>query len=323
VQRYAASHATNLMTSSVALPNEEMKGRVIGREGRNIRALEAATGVSILIDDTPEAIVISGFDPVRREIARLALEQLITDGRIHPARIEEVVASLQENMEETVRRAGEEAVYAAGLREVDPELIRKIGRLKFRTSYSQNVLQHSMEVANLMGVMAGELNLDVSLAKRIGLFHDIGKALDHEVKGTHVEIGVEICKRYKVRPEVVHCIAAHHEDTPPETPEAFIVAAADALSGARPGARRESLEAYIKRLTELEDVARAFAGVQKVYAISAGREVRVFVDADAVDDLAQVTLAKDIAKKIEASLAYPGVIKVNVIRERRVVETAK
>jgi ribonuclease Y len=323
VQRYAASHATNLMTSSVALPNEEMKGRVIGREGRNIRALEAATGVSILIDDTPEAIVISGFDPVRREIARLALEQLITDGRIHPARIEEVVASLQENMEETVRRAGEEAVYAAGLREVDPELIRKIGRLKFRTSYSQNVLQHSMEVANLMGVMAGELNLDVSLAKRIGLFHDIGKALDHEVEGGHAVIGADLLKRYGESAAVVNAVAAHHEEVPAESVYAVLASAADAISSARPGARSETTDIYVKRLEKLENVANSFDGVIKSYAIQAGREVRVLVEPGKIDDNGAMVMARNISKKIESDLQYPGQIRVTVIRETRCVEYAR
>jgi len=323
IQRYAASHATEMMTSTVALPNEDMKGRVIGREGRNIRALEAATGVSILIDDTPEAIVISGFDPVRREIAKMALEQLIADGRIHPARIEEVVASFQEDMEERVRRAGEEAAYAAGVREADPELIRKIGRLKYRTSYSQNVLQHSIEVAGLMGVMAGELKLDPGLAKRIGLFHDIGKALDHEVEGSHAVIGADLLKRYGESPVVVNAVAAHHEEVPAESLYAILAAAADAISSSRPGARSETSEIYIKRLEKLEAIANSFEGVSKSYAIQAGREVRVLVEPTKIDDNAAMVLARNISKKIEAELQYPGQIRVTVIRETRCVEYAR
>jgi ribonuclease Y len=323
VQRFAASHATEMMTSFVALPSDDMKGRVIGREGRNIRALEAATGVSIMIDDTPEAIVISGFDPIRREIAKQALEQLIADGRIHPARIEEVVATLKENVAETIRRAGEEATYATGVQGADPELIRKIGRLKYRTSYSQNVLQHSIEVANLMGVMAGEMGLDAGLAKRIGLFHDIGKALDHEVEGGHALIGADLLKRHGEAPMVVNAVAAHHEEVAPESLYAVLASAADAISSSRPGARSESTDFYVKRLEKLESIAAGFEGVAKSYAIQAGREVRVLVEPTKVDDNAAMVLARNISKKIESELQYPGQIRVTVIRETRCVEYAR
>jgi ribonuclease Y len=323
VQRYAASHVTEMMTSSVTLPSDDIKGRVIGREGRNIRALEAATGVSVLIDDTPEAIVISGFDPVRREIARQALEQLIADGRIHPARIEEVVNRVRENMDETVRKAGEEAVYLIGIREVDPELVRKMGRLKYRTSFSQNVLLHSMEVAQLMGVMAGELSLDVSLAKRIGLFHDIGKALDHEVEGGHAVIGADLLKRHGELQVVVNAVAAHHEEVPAESLYALLASAADAISSSRPGARSERSDIYVKRLEKLEFIASSFEGVIKCYAIQAGREVRVIVEPARVDDSAAMIMARDISKKIESDLQYPGQIRVTVIRETRCVEYAR
>jgi ribonucrease Y len=296
---------------------------VIGREGRNIRALEAATGVSILIDDTPEAIVISGFDPVRREIARQALDQLIADGRIHPARIEEVVTRIKENMDETVRKAGEEVIYLVGIQEVDPELVRKLGRLKYRTSYSQNVLQHSIEVAQLMGVMAGELLLDVSLAKRIGLFHDIGKALGHEVEGGHAVIGADLLKRHGELQVVVNAVAAHHEEVPAESLYAILASAADAISSSRPGARSERSDIYVKRLEKLEAIANGFEGVNKSYAIQAGREVRVVVEPTKVDDSGAMIMARSISKKIESDLQYPGQIRVTVMRETRCVEYAR
>jgi ribonucrease Y len=323
VQRFAASHASEMMTSTVALPSEDMKGRIIGREGRNIRALEATTGVSILIDDTPEAIVISGFDPIRREIAKLALQQLISDGRIHPARIEEVVNQFRENMDEAIRKAGEEAAFTVGVHEIDPELIRRIGRLRYRTSYSQNVMTHSMEVAQLMGVMAGEMGLDVTLAKRIGLFHDIGKALDHEVEGGHAVIGADLLKRYGELPIVVNAVAAHHEEVPAESVYAILASAADAISSARPGARSETTDIYVKRLEKLEGIANGFEGVVKSYAIQAGREVRVVVEPTKVDDSAAMVMARNISKKIESDLQYPGQIRVMVIRETRCVEYAR
>jgi ribonuclease Y len=323
IQRFAISHASEMLTSSVSLPSEDMKGRIIGREGRNIRALEAATGVNVLIDDTPEAIVISGFDPIRREIAKQALEQLVADGRIHPARIEEVVAKLQENMDETIRKAGEEAAYVVGIHDVDPELVRKIGRLKFRTSYSQNVLQHSIEVSLLMGVMAGELGLDVALAKRVGLFHDIGKALDHEVEGGHALIGADLLKRQGELPIVVNAVAAHHEEVPAESLYAILAAAADAISSSRPGARAENTDIYVKRLEKLESIATSFDGVSKSYAIQAGREVRVIVDPGKIDDNGAMVMARNISKKIESELQYPGQIRVIVLRETRCVEFAR
>jgi ribonuclease Y len=323
IQRFAISHASEMLTSSVSLPSEDMKGRIIGREGRNIRALEAATGVNVLIDDTPEAIVISGFDPIRREIAKQALEQLVADGRIHPARIEEVVAKLQENMDETIRKAGEEAAYVVGIHDVDPELVRKIGRLKFRTSYSQNVLQHSIEVSLLMGVMAGELGLDVALAKRVGLFHDIGKALDHEVEGGHALIGADLLKRQGELPIVVNAVAAHHEEVPAESLYAILAAAADAISSSRPGARAENTDIDVKRLEKLESIATSFDGVSKSYAIQAGREVRVIVDPGKIDDNGAMVMARNISKKIESELQYPGQIRVIVLRETRCVEFAR
>ncbi len=323
IQRFAISHASEMLTSPVSLPSEDMKGRIIGREERNIRALEAATGVNVLIDDTPEAIVISGFDPIRREIAKQALEQLVADGRIHPARIEEVVAKLQENMDETIRKAGEEAAYVVGIHDVDPELVRKIGRLKFRTSYSQNVLQHSIEVSLLMGVMAGELGLDVALAKRVGLFHDIGKALDHEVEGGHALIGADLLKRQGELPIVVNAVAAHHEEVPAESLYAILAAAADAISSSRPGARAENTDIYVKRLEKLESIATSFDGVSKSYAIQAGREVRVIVDPGKIDDNGAMVMARNISKKIESELQYPGQIRVIVLRETRCVEFAR
>ena len=323
VQRYAASHASEMMTSSVALPGDEMKGRIIGRDGRNIRALEAATGVNVLIDDTPEAVVISGFDPVRREIARQSLERLVADGRIHPARIEEVVAKVEENMAETIRLAGEEAAFTAGVQGIDPELLRKLGRLKFRTSYSQNVLQHSIEVAHLMGVMASELGLDPLMAKRIGLFHDIGKALDHEVEGGHAIIGADLLKRQGEPAVIVNAVAAHHEDVDSASLYAVLASAADAISSSRVGARSETSGIYVKRLEKLEQIATGFDGVDRSYAIQAGREVRVVVQPDKVDDNEAMIMARNISKKIESDLQYPGQIRVIVIRETRCVEYAK
>ncbi len=323
IHRYASEVATESTTTVVQLPSDDVKGRIIGKEGRNIVAFESATGIDVIIDDTPGAVVISGYDLVRRYVAKLALEKLVEDGRIQPARIEEVVNKVKDDVAKMMLEFGKRAVEELGITGYPPELLKIIGRLRFRTSYGQNILKHSVEMAHMARIMAEEIGADAQIVVEGCLLHDIGKALDHEVAGTHVQIGVEIAKRFKVRPEVVHCIAAHHEDIPLASAEAFIVAAADAISGSRPGARRESMEAYIKRLTELENTARSFDGVSKAYAISAGREVRVFVDAGKVDDLTQQKLAKDIAKKIEAELTYPGVIKVNVIRERRIEETAK
>jgi len=323
VQRYAASHASEMMTCSVALPSDDMKGRIIGRDGRNIRAIEAATGVNLLIDDTPEAVVISGFDSVRREIARLALEKLIMDGRIHPGRIEEVVEKTRSEIDETIREAGEEAAYQIGAQGINPELLRVLGRLKFRSSYSQNVLMHSLEVAQLMGVMAGELGLDVSLAKRIGLFHDIGKAVDHEVEGGHAIIGADILKRHGETQILINAVAAHHEEVAAESLYAVLTAAGDAISASRPGARRETTDIYIKRLEKLEEIAGSFSGIERSYAIQAGREIRVIVMPDKIDDQGAMTLARNISKKIENELQYPGQIRVIVIRETRCVEYAR
>ena len=323
VQRYASSHASELMTSSVSLPNDEMKGRIIGRDGRNIRAIEAATGVTLLIDDTPEAVVLSGFDPVRREVAKIALERLIQDGRIHPARIEEIVTKTREEMDERIRLAGEEAVFKAGIRDVDPELQRTLGRLKFRSSYSQNVLMHSIEVAQLMGVMAAELGLDVTLAKRIGLLHDIGKALDHEIEGSHALIGADFLRRVGETATVINAVAAHHEEAPGESLYAVLAIAGDAISASRPGARSETTDIYVKRLEKLEAIANGFAGVDKSYAIQAGREVRVVVQPEKVNDHDAMSLARNICKKIESELQYPGQIKVMVVRETRSVEYAR
>ena len=323
IQRCATDHAGEVAVSVVALPNEEMKGRIIGRVGRNIRALENATGVDIIIDDTPDVVTLSGFDPVRREIARISLEKLVSDGRIHPARIEEVVDKARNEIENQMKDAGEQATYEAGIFNLHPELVKLLGRLKFRTSYGQNVLQHSLEVCYLSGVLAAELGADIKIAKRAGLLHDIGKAIDHEVEGTHITIGVELARKFKESPAVIHAIEAHHGDVEAHSIEAMIVQIADAISSARPGARRASLESYVKRLESIETIANSFPGVEQSYAIQAGREIRVMVKPDMVDDDKTYFMARDIAKKLEAELEYPGQIKVCVIREVRKVEYAK
>ena len=323
IQRFAASHTSELVTSTVVLPSDDIKGRIIGREGRNIRALEAATGINILIDDTPEAVVLSGFDPVRREVAKLALENLVADGRIHPARIEEVVEKTRLEMDETIRKVGEETVYELGLQGVDPEVIATLGRLKYRRSYAQNVLRHSVEVAQLMALMAVELGLDADVAKRVGLFHDLGKAIDHEVEGGHALIGADMLRRTGESPEVVNAVAAHHEDVEAESLYAVLCSAADAISSSRVGARSETSEIYIKRLEKLEEITNSFEGVTQSYAIQAGREVRVLVKPETINDGQAMVMARDMARKIEADLKYPGQIRVTVIRETRCVEYAK
>ncbi len=323
IQRCASDHASETTVSVVPLPNDDMKARLIGREGRNIRAIEQATGIELIIDDTPEVVILSGFDPVRREIARLTLERLIADGRIHPARIEETVEKVTKELDMQIKTAGENAMFEVGIFGLHPELIKLIGRLKFRTSYGQNVYRHSIEVAQLAGLMAQELGLDVNFAKRAGLLHDIGKAVDHEQEGTHIQLGADLAKKYKENAMIVNAIMAHHGDVEPKTIEAVLVQAADAISGARPGARRETGSNYIKRLEKLEEIAAGFPGVDKTYAIQAGREIRVVVKPEQIDDAKAIFLAKDIAKKIESELEYPGQIKVNVIREFRSVEYAK
>jgi len=323
IQRIAADHTAESTVAAVALPNDEMKGRIIGREGRNIRAFETATGVDVVIDDTPDTVIVSCFDPVRREAARLALERLIADGRIHPGRIEDVVKKAQADVEQQIQEAGEQALYDVGVHGLHPELVKLVGRMKFRTSYGQNMLKHSKEVAWLAGIMAAELKLDVALAKRGALLHDIGKVLTHESEGTHVQLGVEVATKYGENPVVINCIAAHHDDVAHESPISVIVQAADAVSGSRPGARREAFESYVKRLTRLEEIAGGFPGVEKVFAIQAGREIRVMVTPDAVDDQRASSLAEELARKIEGELQYPGQIRVVIIRETRAVAFAK